>query len=694
MNVALLIAPLREQPLRAAVTILAIALGVALSSAVYLVNAGALDEFAQAARKLLGDTDLVVRGPRSGFSEQLYGQVARLPGIETADPVLEVDAALPDAMGALAAAAAQPRAGLPATLHVIGLDPFRAAAIQPALLGELGSNPWALLGRDGIFLSAPAATALGKRVGDPLEVIVGVAHRSLRVLGILSASSYPERLGLMDIAAAQWTFDRLGELNRIDLRLAPGADVPALRRELARLLPPGVNVVLPELERDRARNVTRAYRVNLNMLALVSLLTGAFLVFSTQTLSVLRRRSALALLRAVGMTRGELERLLLGEGLLLGFLGAVLGVILGELIAGALLALIAGDLGNGQLALKGVALQPQPLAWIAFVALGTAVAAVGAWVPAREAAARPPALALKAGDAESGLARLRTAPAGVVLLVTGSALALLPAIGGLPVFGYAAIAALLFGAVLLVPTVSSRLLARAPHSGRVSLDLGLAQLQGSVGQSTISLAAIIVSFSLMIAMAVMVYSFRVSFEDWLGRLLPADLQLRVAAGSDTVYLSPAEQLRIRDTAGIARVDFRRSRSIALAADRPPVLLLARAISPARAADSLALVESLPDGPQALRIPAGTHDQAPDTAANPAPPLPPLWVSEAMVDRYGARLGAAFELPLEGRRVEFRVVGVFRDYGRSTGAVVIVVVARARCGRERDPAGAQVASSGA
>ncbi len=76
-----------------------------------------------------------------------------------------------------------------------------------------------------------------------------------------------------------------------------------------------MQAIAPQIERDRAASVTRAYRVNLNMLALVSLLTGAFLVFSTQSLSVLRRRTGLALLRALGVTRGELQRALFGEGL-------------------------------------------------------------------------------------------------------------------------------------------------------------------------------------------------------------------------------------------------------------------------------------------------------------------------------------------------------------------------------------------
>ncbi len=104
----------------------------------------------------------------------------------------------------------------------------------------------------------------------------------------------------MDIASAQWTFNQIGRLNRIDLRLSEGIDVEAFRRALARRLPAGVVAVAPQVERDRAVTVTRAYRVNLNMLALVALWTGAFLVFSTQSLSVLRRRRSLALLRALG----------------------------------------------------------------------------------------------------------------------------------------------------------------------------------------------------------------------------------------------------------------------------------------------------------------------------------------------------------------------------------------------------------
>ena len=270
--------------------------------------------------------------------------------------------------------------------------------------------------------------------------------------------------------------------------------------------------IAPQVERDRALTLTRTYRVNLNMLALVALWTGAFLVFSTQSLSVLRRRRSLGLLRALGATRGQLRAALVGEGTALGLVGSCLGLILGLALAEAILRFLAGDLGNGQLRIAGASMRAAPLPMLAFLFMGTAAASLGAWVPARNAARQAPAHSLKGGD--GGFAALARGSAyfGLALLALGAALARLPPVRGLPVFGYAAIAALLFGAVLLVPTLTVRGLSLAPRTHRVVLDTAVAQLRENVGLSTLSLASIIVSFSLMVAMAIMVYSFRVSFE--------------------------------------------------------------------------------------------------------------------------------------------------------------------------------------
>ena len=631
----LLLAQLREQPTRLLITVLAIALGVALGAAVFLVNTSALNEFGLATKRLVGESDVVIRGPREGFADELFVELSRDPAISAASPVLELDVALGSRGG---------------TLKVLGLDLFRAAALQPALIGEIGEGVFQLFKPDSIYLSSSAAAALDLKRGDLLQVTVGHSPKALRVLGILSQGTYPQALGIMDIASAQWTFNAVGRLNRIDLRLVPGTDVDALRQDLRNRLPAGVLAIAPQVERDRAVSVTRAYRVNLNMLALVALFTGAFLVFSTQSLSVLRRRRSLALLRALGMTQGGLRRALVGEGVALGVAGSLIGVILGALIAAAILRFLTGDLGNGQLRAAGASLRAAPLPMLAFFVVGTVVAGIGAWLPARSAARQPPARSLKGGDGDYAVVARTSWQLGVALLLLGSALAWLPPIGGLPLFGYGAIATLLFGAVLLVPSATMQALDLAPRTNRSVLNIAIAQLRENVGLSALSLASIIVSFSLMVAMAIMVYSFRVSFDHWLGKLLPADLQVREPFGNDTAFWSPDDQSKLKAVPGVSRVEFRRSRQLLLDPARAPVTLIARGASDAHTAAELPLVQSTPQQPGAKSAPA--------------------WISEALQDLYGYRVGDQLALPLAGRMQRFTIAGVWRDYARLSGSVVI------------------------
>lgn len=631
----LLLAQIREQPTRFLVTVLALALGVALGSSVFLVNNSALNEFGLATKRLVGEADIVVRGPREGFAEQVFVDLARTPSVSALSPVLELEVAL---------------AGRNETLKVLGLDPFRAAVLQPAILGDIGEGVFQLFDAGAIYLSGAAAQLLKLRRGDLLQVTVGSSSKALRVLGILTDGAYPQPLGLMDIASAQWTFNAVGRLNRIDLRLAPGTDVESFRRTLGPMLPAGVLAVAPQVERDRAVTVTKAYRVNLNMLALVALFTGAFLVFSTQSLSVLRRRRSLALLRALGVTRNQLRNALVGEGLTLGVLGSVLGVILGMLIAAAILKFLSADLGNGQLRAAEVSLHAAPLQMLAFFAIGIVVAGIGAWVPARNAAQQSPARSLKGGDGDYTAVARTSWRAGVALLVLGSALAWLPPVGGLPVFGYAAIAALLLGAVLLVPAVTMTALGLAPRTHRVVLDTAVSQLRENVGLSALSLASIIVSFSLMVAMAIMIYSFRISFDHWLGKLLPADMQLREPFGNDTAFWSKDDQARLGMVAGVARVEFRRTRQVLLDPKRAPVSLISRGADDSDTAAQLPLIRS--------------------TRVVPDEKAPPAWISEALQDLYGYKMGDVLQIPLAGRMQKFTIAGIWRDYARLSGSIVI------------------------
>ncbi|MDH4234811.1 MAG: ABC transporter permease, partial [Gallionella sp.] len=133
-----LAAPLLEHPGRSLLAILGIALGVALGLAVHLVNRSAANEFTLAAHTLAGEAHLVVRGPRAGFDEALYPLLARLPEVEAASPALELEIAVE---------------GQRESLRILGLDPFRAAQVQPGLLKDIGSPLRELLEPDTALLS-------------------------------------------------------------------------------------------------------------------------------------------------------------------------------------------------------------------------------------------------------------------------------------------------------------------------------------------------------------------------------------------------------------------------------------------------------------------------------------------------------------------------------------------------------------
>jgi len=165
-------------------------------------------------------------------------------------------------------------------------------------------------------------------------------------------------------------------------------------------MPPGTLIERPQAEVERSSALSRAYRVNLNVLALVALFTGGLLVFSAQALAVVRRRSQLALLRVLGLTRGALVAMLLLEASVIGAVGAAAGIVLGRAAAALVLERFGAELGAGYfrglaptLALDGAALA-------LFFAMGILAAVLGSLAPALEAARARPAWALKPGDEE------------------------------------------------------------------------------------------------------------------------------------------------------------------------------------------------------------------------------------------------------------------------------------------------------
>ena len=631
----------RSQPVRVVTAAIAIAVGVALGFAVHLINASALTEFSKAIGTVNGDADLQVQSvSAAGFEEALYPKLARAPGVALASPVIQLTGVVP---------------GEDERLTLIGLDIFRAAAVTPNLLGRpSGAGEGGFGGAGAVFdenaaFVSPALMA-GREPGDVLTIAAGGRTVPLTIAGPLPAVGEGRRIVVMDIAAAQWRFGQLGKLQRVDLKLKPNADPAATRSALTKLLPPEAEVVTQESQERRSDSLSRAYRVNLNMLALMALLTGAFLVFSAQSLSVARRRAQFALLRVLGVNRRALLVQVLGEGAIVGAAGSAMGLGLGLLLADTALRLLGGDLGSGYFQGARPTLIFAPIAAGVFFVLGLACAVVGSLIPAREAANAQPAVALKnVGDAIDPSARpgIRLS---LILLGLGALSAFAPAVYGLPLLGYVSMALLLAGGVAAMPWLARVLLSPLERRALPSpaAELAVRRLWGAPSQAAVALCGIVASTSLMIAMAVMVSSFRGSVDDWLGQVLPDDLYIRFAGPAEVGGLDSAGQARVAAVPGVAAVHFTRAIPLRLTPDAPPVALVAQPISREDPGARVPLIG------RSRAAPAG---------------LTPIWVSEPAAWLNHLKVGQTLELPLEGRPRAY-VAGVWRDYARQNGAVVL------------------------
>ncbi|CAM3976141.1 ABC transporter permease [Roseateles saccharophilus] len=642
----------RDHPGRVILAIVAVMLGVALAFGVHLLNGAALAEFARAARSIDGQPDLVVRAASGPLTDADLAELLNRPEVSAANPVLEAQALWP---GQTADAELKGRA---LSIRLIGLDPLALLAsaagarpLAPELLPQVEGGPAELVASNTVHLNgvararlAAGATTLKLRL--PIPGSNAPRDIELAIGGRIAAGNTP--LGVLDIADAQALFGRLGLLDRIDLQLAPGVDAAAF----AATLPPHWRAAPPEDEGARLADLTRAYRINLGLLALMALFTGSFLVYAVLSLATAQRLPQWALVGVLGVSARMRWRLILMEGLVIGSVGTALGLALGLGLAAGALKLLGSDLGlHGANGSSAELLFNQPLLGpaLAYTALGLAAALVAALAPALTVRRIAPALVLKG----LGLPAGRTLPAwlGLALLALGAALAWLPPVlGDTPLGAYLAMLCLLMGGLALVPALvrgMTATLVRLPAGALLLLARERSRDQATEARR--SLAGVLVALALAVAMTVMIGSFRESLLRWLDHALPADLYVRSALrGADGLPapLPAALVERLGRLPELARAAPQRSTRLRLAPGANPVALTARDID----TGSLPLVERWAGAP------------APDAIA--------VWVNEAARDRDGLKPGRVFtaELVDGGRRLRLQVRGVWRDYSRQSSAL--------------------------
>lgn len=310
---------------RMVLTVLAVALGVALVVAIRLMNAAVLASFLDAVDGVAGRAQLTVSaGEGLTFSEDVVAQVAAIPGVRLAVPLVRSVAFPDDGSGELL------------TVHGVDLGNDTAVRLyhRAESAGEVIDDLLVFLSRpDSIVLGREFAARRGLTIDSRLDLVTPTGVKPFTVRGLLDAQDLAKTLGgrlvVMDVYAAERAFTAEGQINQVDIVLDPEHDVTTVRDAIAATLPAGLTVEEPVLRKDVIRRTVGGFQAMLTAFALLAVLAGFVICYSRLGAIFEARTWEVGLLRAVGLRRVVVFRELLKESLLLGAVGTAIGVPVG-----------------------------------------------------------------------------------------------------------------------------------------------------------------------------------------------------------------------------------------------------------------------------------------------------------------------------------------------------------------------------
>ncbi len=528
--------------LQSVLFIIGVALGVAMVIAIDIANGSASRAFDLSAQSVTGRATHQITGGPTGLPTELYTRVRLELGLRDSAPVVEDYVRAAD-LG-------------DRPLRVLGVDTFAEPPFRDYLSGVTvqGENPDTaqafntFIAEPGtVLVSQTLADRYGLQPGDTLTLRPGERRVTARLIGVLlpddSASGQAlDNLLLTDIATAQEMVGQPGRITRIDLILPEGYDT----RQIEALLPPGAKLTTPNAENSAINQMTAAFELNLQALSLLALVVGVFLIYNTVTFSVVQRRPMIGVLRALGATRPQIFLLVLGEAVLLGLVGTVLGLAVGVIFGRASVALVSQTISDLYFTVnvQRVTVQPDTLLKGAFIGLLASIAAAA--LPSFEATRTPPAGTLRRSDVEQRARRLVPAMTAAAVLLNGAGALLLQLPTRDLFISFFALFCIVVGGALFTPAALLVLMRLStPVTDRLFGVIGRMAPRAvvrSLSRTSVAVAALTIAVSVIVGVSVMIGSFRNTVADWLDTTLGADIFVsppQVTAAISTADTDPA-----------------------------------------------------------------------------------------------------------------------------------------------------------
>lgn len=632
----LVVRPLKRELLRTVLTAAAVALGVAVVLAIELAGNAAAGSFRSSMETLTGAADFEVTAP-GGIPADALTRLALLPYSLHLDPRIEDYALIQDEQR---------------TVPLIAVDLLTnrsGAEMQGGAAGKdfhAENSVW--VGRD-----------LGRKAGDRIPLLVNDRLSEYIVRGILGPRS--GEVIVMDLALATRILGRAGRLDRILISTPDGRSPQQWQHLLQEAVPAGVTVAPQGSRTNENRRMLTAFRWNLRVLSYIALVVGAFLIYNTISVSVVRRRAEIGIVRALGATRGAVIAAFLGEAACFGVAGGLAGLALGRVMAESAVKLVGATVSS-----LYVSSTPAPIElefWTALAALATGigVAVLSALAPAWEAADVPPVEAMSRGRREHEV-RMHTMRnlAAATLLAAGAWLASRQApVSGKPLYGYLSAVLFIAASALAIPALVFALTKWTAVVLRILFGvealLAVRGLAASMRRTSVLVGALSTAIAMMAAVGIMVGSFRETVLLWMQDRLQADLYLRPAApaGPDRhPTLSPDAVDRIAALPEIGAVDRFRAYEITVGG-LPATLGAGEARIVARYGARPFLSGADPKSVFAQLI--GRDN---------------VIVSEPFANKHHVGRGDVLTFSLAGKQVRVHVLDVYYDYSNERGYIIM------------------------
>ncbi len=645
-------------PIRSLLTLLGVALGVAMLVGMAAANASILGAFGELVDRASGKAALEVVQGEVGVDRDLVDVVATAPGVAHAAAVIEQTTYL-DVPGAAS--------GPGERVLVLGVDllgdlfflPYAHGSGEDVLADPLGfaNDPRALL------VGATLARERGLGPGSKLRLRTATGMQEFHVEAVLTeagpSQAFGGRVAVLSIDAAALAFARSGRADRIDVALAEHASVDAVADALRARVAGHGTVERPSRRGEQIARMSSSFQVGLQVSSFIALLVGMFLIYNSVSIAVAERRREIGILRAVGVSRRRVLAVFLAEAVVLGTLGGALGVPLGGLLARAVVASVQPSVSRFYAAIA----PPSPhvsarLALAGFV-VGLAATVAAAWFPARSAAHTDPVAAMRRDIHAHAGGRVPTrwllAASGLVALVV----AWLAHLGGL-LAGFVGIGLVNLAAALATPALVVLLHRVAWRAAQrwfgLPVRLGIDNVARHLGRSTLTVAALMLAAMASMTVASYRSSFMVSMSRWVEQSIPADVIITAGstlADQHSVPFAPEMLPRLQGMEGVAYLDPVRFVTLTHRGMRIEMLALGTRNYLTRAPGiGRQVLEGAPIEPGVLAD------------------APRVFVSENVRAKLGVHAGDTLELDTPAGPRRFEVRNVVVDYSSDQGFVLI------------------------